>query len=450
MRKLFGTDGIRGRANIHPMTTDVAMNIGRAVAKVFRSNGRSRHPRVLIGKDTRLSCYMLENALSAGICSMGVDVLIVGPMPTPAIAFLTSSMRADAGVVISASHNPFEDNGIKIFSSDGFKLPDHVEARIEELIESGNLTAEMPTGAEVGKAFRIEDSQGRYIVFAKQTFPADLTLDGLKIVLDCANGATYKVAPAVFEELGADVVKMGVEPNGININDGCGALYPESMRDLVLENGADMGIALDGDGDRLIVVDEKGIVVDGDHIMAICAKYMIENRILNYNTVVSTVMSNMGLEVALEAIGGRLVRTQVGDRYVVEAMRQKGYNFGGEQSGHLIFLDHITTGDGILAALQLLAVMQRTRRPLSELSGIMESFPQTLHNIRVSERKSVDQIEGLAEKQARLEKELKGRGRILIRPSGTEPVIRVMVEGEDMDRIEAIAHDLGEYISSVC
>ncbi len=450
MRKLFGTDGIRGRANIHPMTTDVAMNIGRAVAKVFRSNGRSRHPRVLIGKDTRLSCYMLENALSAGICSMGVDVLIVGPMPTPAIAFLTSSMRADAGVVISASHNPFEDNGIKIFSSDGFKLPDHVEARIEELIESDTLTSDMPTGSEVGKAFRIEDSQGRYIVFAKQTFPADLTLDGLKIVLDCANGATYKVAPAVFEELGADVVKMGVEPNGININDRCGALYPEAMKELVLETGADMGIALDGDGDRLIVVDEKGVVVDGDHIMAICAKYMIENRILNYNTVVSTVMSNMGLEVALEAIGGRLVRTQVGDRYVVEAMRQKGYNFGGEQSGHLIFLDHITTGDGILAALQLLAVMQRTRRPLSELAGIMESFPQTLHNIRVSERKSVDQIEGLAEKQAQLEKELKGRGRILIRPSGTEPVIRVMVEGEDLDRIETMAQELGEYISSVC
>ena len=450
MRKLFGTDGIRGKANIHPMTTEVAMNIGRAVAKVFRSNGKSRHPRVLIGKDTRLSCYMLENALSAGICSMGVDVLLVGPMPTPAIAFLTTSMRADAGVVISASHNPFEDNGIKIFSNDGFKLPDHVEARIEELIESSTLTSDMPTGADVGKAFRIEDSQGRYIVFAKRTFPDDLTLDGLKVVLDCANGATYKVAPSVFEELGAEVISMGVSPNGTNINDQCGALYPESMKKAVLENGADMGIALDGDGDRLIVVDEKGLVVDGDHIMAICAKYMIENRTLNYNTVVSTVMSNMGLEVALESMGGRLVRTKVGDRYVVEAMRQKGYNFGGEQSGHLIFLDHITTGDGILAALQLLAVMQRTRRPLSELAGVMESFPQTLHNIRVKERRDVEQIEGLAEKQEQLEQELAGRGRILIRPSGTEPVIRVMVEGEDPDRIEAIAHDLGEFIMNAC
>ncbi len=450
MRKLFGTDGIRGKANIHPMTTEVAMNIGRAVAKVFRSNGKSRHPRVLIGKDTRLSCYMLENALSAGICSMGVDVLLVGPMPTPAIAFLTTSMRADAGVVISASHNPFEDNGIKIFSNDGFKLPDHVEARIEELIESGALASDMPTGADVGKAFRIEDSQGRYIVFAKRAFPNDLTLDGLKIVLDCANGAAYKVAPSVFEELGAEVISMGVCPNGTNINEQCGALYPESMKKAVLANGADMGIALDGDGDRLIVVDEKGLVVDGDHIMAICAKYMIENRTLNYNTVVSTVMSNMGLEVALESMGGRLVRTQVGDRYVVEAMRQKGYNFGGEQSGHLIFLDHITTGDGILAALQLLAVMQRTRRPLSELAGVMQSFPQTLHNIKVRERKDVEQIDGLAGKLAQLEKELAGRGRILIRPSGTEPVIRVMVEGEDPDRIESIARELGEFIRKAC
>ena len=450
MRKLFGTDGIRGKANIYPMTTDVAMNIGRAVAKVFRSNGRSRHPRVLIGKDTRLSCYMLENALSAGICSMGVDVLLVGPMPTPAIAFLTSSMRADAGVVISASHNPYEDNGIKIFSSDGFKLPDHVESRIEELISSDTLTSEMPTGSDVGKAFRIEDSQGRYIVFAKHTFPDDLVLDGLKIVLDCANGATYKVAPSVFEELGAEVIKKGAAPDGININDGCGALYPESIKHAVLENNANMGIALDGDGDRLIVTDEKGLVVDGDHIMAICAKDMIDNRILNYNTVVSTVMSNMGLEVALEAMGGRLVRTQVGDRYVVETMRQKGYNFGGEQSGHLIFLDHITTGDGILAALQLLAVMQRTRRPLSELAAIMESFPQTLHNIRVKERKEVDAIDGLSEKLALFEKELKGRGRILIRPSGTEPVIRIMVEGEDRDRIEEIAVDIEEHIKAVC
>ncbi len=449
MRKLFGTDGVRGLANVHPMTTDVAMNIGRAVAYVFR-NSRNRRPRILIGKDTRLSCYMLENALAAGICSMGVDVLLIGPMPTPAIAFLTESMRADAGVVISASHNPFQDNGIKLFSSDGFKLPDHVEARIEELMDSPSLKKEMPTGEGVGKAYRIDDARGRYIVFLKHTFPKDLALDGLKIVLDCANGATYKVAPSVFEELGAEVVKLGIQPSGTNINQECGALHPEKMRDEVKTRGADMGIALDGDGDRVIVVDEKGNVVDGDHIMAICAKYMIENRHLNYNTVVATVMSNMGLEKALENMGGRLIRTQVGDRYVVEAMREKGYNFGGEQSGHLIFMDHITTGDGILAALQLLSVMQRTRRPLSELASVMETFPQVLHNVRLREKKNPEEVAGLFDLKDSLEKELNGTGRILIRSSGTEPVIRVMVEGEDNNKIDKIALAMVEHIRQRC
>ena len=449
MRKLFGTDGIRGLANVHPMTTDVAMNLGRAVAYVFK-NEKNRNPRVLIGKDTRLSCYMLENALAAGICSMGVDVLLVGPMPTPAIAFLTTSMRADAGVVISASHNPFQDNGIKLFSHDGFKLPDRVEARIEELLDSTILQKTMPTGQEVGKAYRIDDAQGRYIVFAKHTFPKELTLDGLKIVLDCANGATYKVAPAVFEELGAEVIKIGVEPNGTNINEKCGALYPELMQEIVRTTGADMGIALDGDGDRVIVVDEKGNVVDGDHIMAICAKDMIENKKLNYNTVVATVMSNMGLEKALKDLGGRLVRTQVGDRYVVETMRDKGYNFGGEQSGHLVFMDHITTGDGILAALQLLAVMQRTKRPLSELASIMETFPQILINVKLKKRTPLEEIEGLEELQSKLADKLDSRGRILIRPSGTEPVIRVMVEGEDKDEIDTIAQELASHIEKQC
>ncbi len=445
MRRLFGTDGVRGLANTYPMTTDVAMRLGKAVAYIFK-NERNRNPRILIGKDTRLSCYMLENALAAGICSMGVDVLLVGPMPTPAIAFLTESMRADAGVVISASHNPFQDNGIKIFSHDGFKLPDRVEERIEELMESKSLEKNMPTGKDVGKAYRIDDARGRYIVFAKHTFPKELTLDGLKIVLDCAHGATYKVAPAVFEELGAEVIKIGVDPNGTNINENCGALYPELMQELVKTSGADMGIALDGDGDRVIVVDEKGNVVDGDHIMAICAKQMIEDKKLNYNTVVATVMSNMGLEKALEKMGGRLVRTKVGDRYVVEAMREKGYNFGGEQSGHLIFMDHITTGDGILAALQLLSVMQRTKRPLSELASIMESYPQVLYNVRLSEKKPIEEIPGLSEAQKKFEKKLDGRGRILIRASGTEPVIRVMVEGEDEKKIDEIAKELSSII----
>ncbi len=445
MRKLFGTDGVRGLANVYPMTTDVAMNLGRAVAYIFK-NEKNRNPRILIGKDTRLSCYMLENALAAGICSMGVDVLLVGPMPTPAIAFLTESMRADAGVVISASHNPFQDNGIKLFSNDGFKLPDRVEAQIEELMESATLQKEMPTGKDVGKAFRIDDARGRYIVFAKHTFPKELTLDGLKIVLDCANGATYKVAPAVFEELGAEVIKIGVEPNGININKNCGALFPELLQELVRTSGADMGIALDGDGDRVIVVDEKGNVVDGDHIMAICAKDMIEHKRLNYNTVVATVMSNMGLEKAMKEMGGRLVRTQVGDRYVVETMRTKGYNFGGEQSGHLIFMDHITTGDGILAALQLLAVMQRTKRPLSELASVMETYPQVLYNVELEERVPVEEIEGLGALQEKLSDKLGTRGRILIRASGTEPVIRVMVEGEDQKEIEEVAKELSSFI----
>ncbi len=445
-RRFFGTDGVRGLANVYPMTVETALSIGRAVAYFFRES-RNRKHRILIGKDTRRSCYMLENALVAGICSMGANAYVVGPMPTPAIAFLATSMRADAGVVISASHNKFEDNGIKLFAGDGFKLPDHAEIRIEELMEQ-DLSHVMPTGANVGRARRIEDAQGRYIVFVKHTFPKDLTLDGLKIVLDCANGAAYKVAPAVFEELGADLIKVGIEPNGININKDCGAMHPERLSQLVKQHGADIGLALDGDGDRLIVTDEKGNIVNGDHIMAICAKHMIENKTLNYNTVVATVMSNMGLEKALEAMGGRLVRTNVGDRYVVETMREKGYNFGGEQSGHLIFLDHITTGDGILAALQLLAVMQRSRRPLSELASIMEDFPQVLHNVTLQEKKTPAEIPGLNELQGKLERGLKGSGRILIRPSGTEPVLRIMVEGEDHDRIEEIAHTLAEHVEN--
>lgn len=449
MRRLFGTDGVRGIANTYPMTIDTAMKIGRAVAYIFKNQQGRRH-KILIGKDTRLSCYMLENAMAAGICSMGADVLLVGPMPTPAIAFLTANMRADAGVVISASHNPFEDNGIKLFSGDGFKLPDEIEARIEDLIDSPLLVKEQPIGRGIGKAFRIDDAQGRYIVFLKYTFPKLLTLDGLKIVIDCANGATYKIAPAVFEELGADVVKLGVTPNGININENCGALYPGLLREAVLSNNAHIGIAFDGDGDRVIVVDEKGSVVDGDHIMAICAKYLINENRLKDNTVVATVMSNMGLEMALQGMGGRLVRTKVGDRYVVEAMREGGYNFGGEQSGHLIFMDYMTTGDGILAALQLLAIMQLTGLPLSELAKVMESFPQVLYNLKIREKKSPDEIRGLDKIQKDFLDEMKGKGRILIRPSGTEPLMRIMVEGEDKDRIHIVAQAIMEYIEMEC
>ncbi len=451
-RRLFGTDGVRGVANEHPMTIEIAMRIGQAVAYLFKSkNNKNKHHKILIGKDTRLSGYMFETALSAGLCSMGVKVLLVGPMPTPAIAFLTSSMRADAGVVISASHNPFEYNGIKIFSADGFKLPDEVEEEIEKLVIGENQSLiKLPTHENVGKAFRIEDAPGRYIVFLKNTFPQNLTLEGVKIVLDCANGAAYKVAPLVFEELGAQVITYGTNPNGININDNCGALHPKLIKNAVLKHNADIGIALDGDADRVIVVDEKGDVVDGDHIMAICAKSMIEQQQLKKNTLVATVMSNMGLEIAMKNLGAKLIRTKVGDRYVVEKMRDEGYNFGGEQSGHLIFLDYITTGDGILAALQLLKVMIETQKPLSELSKIMESFPQVLHNVKVKEKISIEKIPQLEETKEKFEKQLKGMGRILIRASGTEPVIRIMVEGENLDKITQIARDLGEVIEKHC
>jgi len=444
MRKLFGTDGIRGVANIHPMTSEIAMQVGRAMA--FKVKGNNRKHRIVIGKDTRLSCYMLENALVAGICSMGVDVLLVGPLPTPGIAFITTSMRADAGIVISASHNPFQDNGIKIFSNDGFKLPDEVELDIEDLMFSTRMETLRPTAEEIGKAARIDDAKGRYIVFLKNTFPRDLTLDGYHIVLDCAHGATYKVAPYVFEELGAKVTAIGVNPDGRNINDKCGALHPEVMADKVKELGADIGIALDGDGDRLIVSDEKGNIVDGDHLMAICANDLMKQKKLKKKILVSTVMSNMGLQIAMDRMGGKMVRTGVGDRYVVECMRKNGYSFGGEQSGHLVFLDHITTGDGILAALQLLSVMEKQGKPISELAGIMESFPQVLKNVRTAERIDANKIKGFADRVAGFEEQLGNEGRILVRASGTEPVIRVMIEGQDLSQINSMADELCDII----
>lgn len=444
MKQLFGTDGVRGVANVYPMTTEIAMQLGRAIAFIVKN--RVRGNTIVIGKDTRLSGYMLENALAAGICSMGVNVQLVGPLPTPGIAFITTSMRADAGVVISASHNPFQDNGIKIFSADGFKLPDEVEADIEDLIFSQKMAALRPVAEEVGRASRIDDAAGRYIVALKNTFPKDYVLDDFHIVLDCAHGATYKVAPHVFAELGARVTCIGCEPDGTNINAGCGALHPEVMAARVQQLGADIGLALDGDGDRLIVCDEHGRIVDGDHIMAICASELLHRRKLKKKTLVATVMSNMGLEQAMVAMGGQMVRTQVGDRYVVEAMRARGYNFGGEQSGHLVFLDYNTTGDGTLAALQLLAIMIRKRKPLSELAAIMTTFPQILENVRMAVRIAPEQIPGFPEALRACEERLGSRGRILVRPSGTEPVIRVMTEGEDEAEIAAMAHELCDVI----
>lgn len=444
MRRLFGTDGVRGVANIHPMTTEIAMQIGRGIA--FLVKDMKHGHRIVIGKDTRISGYMIENALAAGICSMGVDILLVGPLPTPGIAFITTSMRADAGVVISASHNPFQDNGIKIFSKTGFKLPDEKELEIEDLIFSQKMEALRPVAEEIGKATRIEDARGRYIVFLKNTFPQNYTLDNFHIVLDCANGATYGVAPHVFEELGAKVTCLGVTPDGTNINKDCGALHPEHTAKKVKELGANIGLALDGDGDRLIVVDENGSVVDGDHIMAICAADLMARKKLKKKTLVTTVMSNMGLAVAMEQMGGKMIRTQVGDRYVVEEMCRNGYNFGGEQSGHLIFLDHITTGDGILAALQLLAVMIKKDKPLSELASIMTTFPQVLKNVRTAQKIETSRIAGFDKKVDQMEGKLGADGRILVRPSGTEPVIRVMVEGKNQKLINTMADELCDMI----
>jgi phosphoglucosamine mutase len=445
MKKLFGTDGVRGVANVYPMTTEMAMQLGRAAAYIFKDGSKRRH-RIVIGKDTRLSGYMLENALVAGICSMGVDVLQVGPLPTPGIANITSSMRADAGVVISASHNAFQDNGIKFFSADGFKLPDELELKIEKLIESKKIDALRPTATEVGKAYRIEDAAGRYIVFLKNTFPQEMDLSGLKIVLDCANGAAYKVAPAVFEELGAEVIRYGVSPNGTNINAGCGSTCPAVISEAVKLHRADIGIALDGDADRVIVCDEFGNEVDGDHIMAICASDMLKRKLLKKKTLVATVMSNMGLDIALRKCGGKIVKTDVGDRYVVEAMRAGGYNLGGEQSGHMIFLDYNTTGDGVLSALQLLAVMRREEKTLSELAEIMIPLPQVLCNTRVREKVDIYSIKDVAAKIKDVEEKLANEGRVLIRYSGTEPLLRVMIEGQDKYEITSWANEICELV----
>jgi phosphoglucosamine mutase len=441
--ELFGTDGVRGRANVAPMTAEMALALGQAVAHVFQRRGGERH-RIIIGKDTRLSGYMFENALVAGICSMGVDVLQVGPMPTPGMAFLTADMRCDAGVMISASHNPYQDNGIKFFSHDGFKLPDEIEARIEDLIASGRLEELRSTAEEVGRARRIDDVEGRYVVFLKKTFPLDLTLDGLRVVLDCAHGATYKVGPTVLEELGAEVFKIGVEPNGRNINDGCGSVHPELMIAKVREVRADVGIALDGDGDRLMLVCQQGNLIDGDAVLALCARDWLKRGALRGGAVVATVMSNLGLQMAIEALGLRLVRTRVGDRYVVEEMRNGGYNLGGEQSGHVVFLDHNTTGDGLITALQVLAIMRREEKPLSALVEDVQRFPQVLVNVRVAEKRPLDSLPGVTEAVRRIEGELDGRGRVLIRYSGTEPKARVMVEGEDEGRVKELAEELAD------
>lgn len=438
--RLFGTDGIRGKANVYPMSPDLVLRLGQAIGLHFRA--QSSHPKILIGKDTRRSGYMLEQALASGICSVGVHVGFLGPLPTPGIAYLTRGMRACAGIVISASHNPFHDNGIKIFSSDGYKLPDEIEDQLESLLMSETLDNNLPTGADIGTARRVDDAIGQYAVFLKEQFPKRLTLEGLRLVIDCANGAAYRVAPKVFEELGAEVFLVGVDPNGQNINDQCGALYPQKLKQSVLMYKADMGIAVDGDADRLVVVDGKGDTVDGDQILAICARYMLKKGRLKKNTLVTTIMSNMGLDIAMKEVGGSIVKTKVGDRYVVEAMKQGDFNLGGEQSGHLVFRDCSTTGDGILAALILLEVMIEEGRSIHELKSCMTPLPQVLKNIRVNEKIPLEHLPELGALIAKVEKKLGSTGRVLFRYSGTESLARVMIEGQDKIAIEVYAEEI--------
>jgi len=444
MRKLFGTDGVRGVANQDPMTSEMALRLGRAAAHVFRDSSR-RH-RIVIGKDTRLSGYMIESALTSGICSMGVDVLLVGPVPTPGIAFLTRRAEELDAVVISASHNSYEDNGIKFFGRDGFKLPDEVEAKMETVMFSGEIEAIRPTAAEIGKAYRIDDAIGRYNEFVKSSIPRGMDCSGLRVVVDSANGAAYRIGPRILIELGAEVISLYDQPNGVNINQGCGSLHPEVIARAVTANKAQIGIAYDGDADRVILCDEKGTVVDGDGIMAICSLQMIKQGRLRHNTLVATVMSNLGLELALKDAGGKLVRVSVGDRAVMEKMIEGGYNLGGEQSGHMIFLDHNTTGDGLVTALQVLAIMKQTGKPLSELAACMKTYPQTLVNVTVKKRRDLAAIPEITQRITEVEKTLEGRGRVLVRYSGTEPKVRVMLEGEDGAEIKRHAADLARLI----
>lgn len=442
-RKLFGTDGVRGRANVAPMTPELVLRLGMAVAAHFGKGGR-----IVVGKDTRLSGYMFETALASGLCAVGADVMLVGPLPTPGIAYITSSMRADGGVVVSASHNPFGDNGIKLFARDGFKLPDKVEAHIEALMEGTELDASRAVDHDIGKAVRIDDAAGRYITHLKHAFPPGLDLDGLKVVVDCAHGAAYRIAPVVLGELGAEVIPMGVEPNGHNINDGRGATAPEAMCARVRETGADLGLALDGDADRVVFSDASGALVDGDAILAICARELKLRGQLEGGGVVATVMSNLGLERSLEEVGLGLVRTPVGDRYVVEAMRAGGYNLGGEQSGHVVFLDHATTGDGLVAALQVLKVMRRTGSALEQLAAVMTRFPQVLQSVPVARKEPIDRVPRLDKEIRRVEQDLGVDGRVVVRYSGTEPKLRLMLEGPDETRLRELAERIREVVNA--
>ncbi|MDO9516034.1 MAG: phosphoglucosamine mutase [Syntrophales bacterium] len=444
MGKLFGTDGIRGVANEYPMTSEMALRIGMATAHLFKRRGH--HPRIIIGKDTRVSGYMLEHALVAGICSMGVDAYMVGPMPTPGVAFLTSNMRADAGIVISASHNPFQDNGIKLFSGDGYKLPDEKELEIEEMVLANNMNALYSSPQNLGKAYNLEGARGRYIVFLKNSFPKEYTLEGTSVVLDASNGATHRIAPKPFFEIGAEVHTLFAEPDGENINEGCGSQHPEILAEEVVTRGADVGFAFDGDGDRVIAVDEKGGILTGDRIIAICAEMMKKEGTLTNNLVIDTVMSNIGFGLALKKLGIEKATAPVGDRYVLEMMKEKGASIGGEDSGHVIFLNHHTTGDGMLSALQILAAMKRAKKPLSELGKIMTVFPQRLINVDVPSKPELSQIPELVDVIEEVEKKLGDKGRVLVRYSGTQNMCRVMVEGPTDEETERYCNQIVDVV----
>ncbi|MEE8273178.1 MAG: phosphoglucosamine mutase [Alphaproteobacteria bacterium] len=441
-RTLFGTDGIRGLANVEPMTAETALRVGMAAGKIF-TRGNHRH-RVVIGKDTRLSGYMLEPAMAAGFTAMGMDVIMVGPMPTPAVAMLTRSLRADIGVMISASHNLFQDNGIKLFGPDGYKLSDDTEAEIERLMDA-DLSGALAGSPDLGRARRLDDAEGRYVEFVKNTFPKGLRLDGLKVVIDCAHGAAYKVAPNALWELGAEVIAIGVEPTGFNINDDCGSTHTERMQEAVREHGADLGIALDGDADRVLVADEHGALLDGDQLMAMVAEAWMRSNRLKGGGIVATVMSNLGLEIYLRETGLKLVRTQVGDRYVVETMRREGFNVGGEQSGHIILNDYNTTGDGLIAALEVMSVLVQSGKTASAVGRMFTPLPQLLKNVRFTGNPPLEE-NGVRNAVRDAEARLGDTGRLLIRESGTEPLIRVMAEGQDEALIEDVINNIVDAI----
>jgi phosphoglucosamine mutase len=446
-RQLFGTDGIRGKANCYPMTGEVAMALGRAVTYYFQSAKKDASPLIIIGKDTRLSCYMLEQAFASGVCSQGGRAILTGPLPTPGVAFVTQSMRAEAGVMISASHNSFSDNGIKIFDAKGQKLPDEIEQELEKMILNPE-SLPIKTGAQLGRAKRLDEAFGRYIVHVKSTFPQHLDLDGMRIVLDCANGAGYRVAPLVFSELGAEVMTIGTEPNGENINHYVGSMYPEQCAQKVKESRADIGLCLDGDADRLVVIDRDGSVIDGDIIFGILAKYLVDKKEIAKNSeVVGTVMTNIGLEHFLAHHGIRLHRTQVGDRYIYEQMQKSGAIFGGEPSGHLIFRNHTTTGDGILAALKVIECLLFYKKTLRELADQIELYPQILQNIEVKRKPEFHTIPLIAQTLKDVEKKLGVDGRVLLRYSGTEPKVRVMIEGKDSEQIKELCQELANVLT---